>query len=342
MSEGRVKLREKALLVVKSNLGQLYNFIEQADVQEVMVNGPDSIWIERAGRMEQTDVNISSDALVSAITALANINEKGTEHLLDLKLPHLRIAATLTPIALGGPSLCIRRHAARVLSLDHYVHTGAFDNAWKNRPTTETNDVPTDAEIAQGGEHLARFLRHLVLSQTPFILAGSTSSGKTTLLNALAAEIPPHVRVGTIEDTAELQISVPNHFGFEANAAFGITIRSLLKHSLRYRPQMLLIGEVRGAEAFDMLRAFRTGHPGFVSYHADSCYWALLQLENMVRTAAEAVNWMLPDLRRQIAGTFRYVMHCREVVGQRAPDELIEVLGAENGAYQYRTLFQKT
>ena len=173
-------------------------------------------------------------------------------------------------------------------------------------------------------------------------MSGSTSAGKTTLLNAIAAEIPAGDRVGTIEDTAELKITVPNHFGFEANATYNVTLRTVVKHALRYRPTRIIVGEVRDAAAFDMCHAYGTGHPGsMVSFHSETAEQSLSQLENMIRMAPEAGNQPLEDVRKRIAATFRFAIHTSVVDGNRGPQEVIEILGAEGGTYQTRTLFQK-
>lgn len=336
-------LKDHALKQFRANLAEIWSYINDPEVQEIMINDPASIFIEKNGQFEALTVELHPDALKTAITNVANLNNKTTTQILDCRLPGLRIAATLEPISHRGPSMCIRRHSTRVFSLADYVQSGAFAPQWGAGEDVTTQARPSDACIAQGGQGLAELLRWIVHARHNIIVSGSTSAGKTTLLNAIAAEIPLWHRVGTIEDTAELRILVRNQFGFEANAAYGVDIRQLVRHALRYRPNRIIVGEVRGAEAFDMLDAYNTGHPGsMVSFHSDSAHLALARLESLVRMAPEAANWPLEDLRRQIAATFRFVIHAAVQGAQRGPQEVLEVLGVgPNGQYQTRTLFQK-
>lgn len=336
------QLLSRAQSVLRQNLGEIFTYLEDPSVQEVMINNPDSIWIERNGVFERLKLHISSESTDGAIHALANINGKGVTSVLDCRLPGLRIAATLPPITPEGPSMCIRRHSSRVFTLEDYESSGAFD-PWVRVPQNQNNDRPTDAEVASGGKALSRFLKWMANSQKNFMVSGSTSSGKTALLNALAAHIPTHQRVITIEDPPELQLPhLPNRVTFEVSHLQGIGIRELVRHTLRYRPNRILVGEIRGAEAFDMLDAYNTGHPGSaVSFHSDTAALALSRLENMIRMAPEASNWPLHDLRRQIASTFSFVVHASNLHGKRGPTEVIEILGHDQTGYVTKTLFSK-
>lgn len=329
--------------LLAQELGTLYPYLIDPTVQEVMINSPDSIWLERSGQYERLDLQFSGEKLRSIIVMLSNVNDKGnhTSPLMDCRLPGLRIASTLPPVATAGPSMSIRRHSSRNFTLDDYVTAGSFDARVPvslGRSTTR----PTDAEVAAGGEGLARFLDWMVKNRYNFAVSGSTSSGKTALLNALLARIPMTERVVSIEDTAEFRASLPNWVSFEASAAHGVHIRDLVRHTLRYRPGRIMVGEVRGAEAFDVLDAYNTGHPGSgVSWHSDTADLALYRFENMVRMAPEAANWPLDDLRRQIASTFRFVVHASNMAGKRGPTEVIELLGVRPGGYDTRSLFKK-
>lgn len=344
MSEltGTQALLQRADAVLRTHLGEVYSYLEDPSVQEVMINSPDSIWVERKGQYRQLELKISSEALISAITVLCNINDKGTTLLVDCRLPGLRIAAALPPVSAHGPSMSIRRHSARSFTLNDYLNSGSLD-AIVPLPAGALKAVrPSDDAIAQGREGLVEFLTWMVQSQANFIVSGSTSSGKTALLNALGQLIPDSDRIITIEDTIELQLSVPNRVAFEANASGGVSIRDLVKHTLRYRPNRIWVGEIRGPEAFDMQDAYNTGHPGgAVSMHSDSCHSCPFRLENMIRMAPEASNWPLADLRRQIASTFRFVLHASNTAGHRGPVEVMELLDAHEAGYQTRTLFKK-
>jgi pilus assembly protein CpaF len=331
--------------ILRQKLSSIYAYLEDASVQEVMVNSPKDIWIERNGQYERLDVQIAPVDLESAITVLSNINGKGKgvfNPVLDCRLPGLRIAATLWPIAVDGASMSIRKHSERVFTLKGYLDQGSLNPRVDIVDASPPELRPDEADITQGREGLAQFFRWMVRARVNFIVSGSTSSGKTALLNALGAHIPDHLRLLTIEDTAEFRHSVPNKVRFEANTAMGVDIRGLTRHALRYRPDLIWVGEVRGAEAFDMLDAYRTGHPGSaVSFHADGAELALARLENMVRMAPEAANWPLDDLRRQIASTFRFLIQASNVAGHRGPAEVVEIKGYENGHYITKQLFKK-
>lgn len=340
MSHGdSLHLQARATEVLKQHLAPIMSHLDDSSVQEVMINHPESIWIETSGRYKRLPVSISEQALLSAITVLCRLNNKGADHVVDCRLPGLRIAATRPPVATNGSSMSIRRHSARTFELDDYLASGAF--APSSRPTLEGR--PTVDALEHGGAALVDFFRWLIKSRSNFVVSGATSSGKTAFLNALGQHIDPAERVITIEDTQELRLSVPNIVNFEANAALGIGIRDLVRHTLRYRPNRIWVGEIRGAEAFDALDAYNTGHPGSaVSFHSDTARAALSRLENMVRMAPEASNWPLTDLRRQIAATFRFVIHAGHTGGVRGPVEIMEVLGLDEVAnYQTRTLFQR-
>lgn len=183
----------------------------------------------------------------------------------------------------------------------------------------------------------------MVLARENPIISGGTSSGKTTFLNALAAEIEPARRLLTIEENAELQITLPNCVAFEANEHLGVTTRDLVKLAMRCRPDSVILGEGRdGRTAFDILDAANTGHSGCaVTLHADSAELALARFENLIRMAPEAANWPLAALRSQIATTFRFVIHTSRRFGERGPDEIIEVLDAQGGVYRTKVLFSR-
>lgn len=339
---GSKEMAARAFEALRSNIGQLYPYLSDEAVQEVMINNPRNIWVERNGKIERLDMELSPIQLETAITVLANINGKGTDALLDARLPGLRIAATLPPISPAGASMSIRRHSARVFTLEDYERTGSFDPVL---PPLLINiaERPRDELVAAGKAGMREFLDWMVKARKNFILSGATSSGKTSLLNAMAGSIPEWERVITIEAPSELRIQVPNHVGFEPSEVLGISIRDLVRHTLRYRPNRILIGEIRGLEAFDMLDAYNTGHPGSaVSFHSDTPELSLARLENMIRMAPEAANWPLEDLRRQIAVTFRFVIHCTDFAGKRGPTEIMELLGVNRaGGYLTKTLFKR-
>lgn len=334
-------LEEQAIRVARSHLSPLVPLMDDSSVQEIMVNRADDVWVERGGRMAHTEIVLTETTVRAAITALAASCHKDEALVIDLRMPGLRIAAALPPVAINGSCLSIRKHSLRQMELSDYLAQGAFAPVW---PATDhvQSDRPKDCQVMQGGEALAGFLKWAIDSHQNILLAGGTSSGKTMLLNALVAAMPRHERILTIEDTAELRVRVPNHVSFESNADKGVSTRDLIRLALRFRPDRILVGEVRGSEAFDLLDALNTGHSGGAcSLHANSAAMALARLENMVRMAPEAAGWPLLALRAQIAAVFRFVVQAARVGGMRGPDEVLEVLGVEDGTYVTRSLFKK-
>jgi Flp pilus assembly CpaF family ATPase len=340
---------DSAMTVLHANLTPVADHLADPDVLEVMVNRHDNVWIERAGSMQRLDVELGGLAVSNALKALASIGNKEVRAIIDTRVQSgrngLRIAAARYPVAIHGDMLCIRKHVHSARPLHRYLDEGAF--AVTDRVLLAANrehvERPADEAVAQGGEGLYDFLRWMVLARENCIISGGTSSGKTTFMNALLGEIEPSRRLVTIEDTAELQIQVPNHVALEANEDLGVATRDLVRLAMRCRPDSVILGEGRdGRTAFDILDAANTGHSGCaVTLHADSAELALARFENLIRMAPEAANWPLPALRGQIATTFRFVIHTSRRFGSRGPDEVIEVLDAEGGAYQTRVLFSR-
>ncbi len=334
-------LEDQAIRVARAHLAPLLPLMSDPGVQEIMVNRADDIWVERQGVVTRTDIVLTETVVKAAIKALAASCHKDEALILDLRMPGLRIAAALPPVAVHGACMSIRKHAKRQLTLSDYLAQGAFTSEWPAAGYVPANR-PDDAETAQGGEALMQFLSWAVESRQNLLIAGGTSSGKTMFLNALVAAMPNGDRILTIEDTAELMVQAPNHVGFESNSDKNVSTRDLIRLALRFRPDRILVGEVRGYEAFDLLDALNTGHSGGAcSLHANSALMALARLENMVRMAPEAAGWPLPALRAQIAAVFRFVVQAARVGGMRGPDEIIEVLGVEDGAYVTRSIFKK-
>lgn len=334
-------LEEQAIRVARAHLSPLLPLMDDPAVQEIMVNRAEDIWVERNGVVSRTELVLSETTVRAAIKALAASCHKDEALVIDLRMPGLRIAAALPPVAVNGSCLSIRKHALRQMVLSDYLAQGAFAPAW---PATGhvLSDRPEGGAVVRGGEALMQFLAWAVESRQNLLVAGGTSSGKTMFLNALVASMPPGDRILTIEDTAELKVRVPNYVSFESNADKGVSTRDLIRLALRFRPDRILVGEVRGSEAFDLLDALNTGHSGGAcSLHANSAAMALARLENMVRMAPEAAGWPLPALRAQIAAVFRFVVQAARVGGMRGPDEVIEVLGVEDGTYVTRSIFKK-
>ena len=335
--------KSKALQVLLSHLQDIEPYIKDDSVSEIMINAPDEIWVERCGQMEKTDLEIKEVRLQGALRALATANnKKEVEHVMDARMPGYRIASAIHPVGVKGTAICIRKHSASARRLDDYLNEGAFVPVVMEQESSDELDRPSEDEIAKGGDGLLAFFRWAVQARKNIVVAGATDSGKTTFMNALLSEIPNDNRVLTIEDTAELKVTVPNHVGFETLESKGVTIRSLVRLALRFRPDRIIVGEVRGPEAYDLLDAMGTGHPGgFCSLHADDPVFALGRLETMAQMHPDAQNLPPLALRQKISDTFHYVVYCQRRGGVRRPVELAEVLPLNStGQYQLKTLYK--
>jgi pilus assembly protein CpaF len=290
-------------------LRPIAHLIEDADVSEIMVNGSRRVFIERDGVVrEATDVRLDERNLRVAVKNIARaLGDDVSEEkpILDSRLPDgSRVAAVLPPCSLGGTTLTIRKFQTRFFTADELVRIG-----------TMTPDVLSAVrEAITGNENI--------------LISGGTSTGKTTLLNALAAFLPVDDRVVLIEDTAELQIDRPNLVRFEARREQvglpAVTIRELLRATLRHRPDRIIVGEVRGGEAFDLLQALNTGHAGSLStIHANSAEQALARLASCV--VQSGVELPYQAVRYQIADAIDLVLHLVRRPGMRVVESLIRV-----------------
>ncbi len=313
------------LFAAVRRLDVLQDFLEDPEVTEIMVNGPDAIFVERAGRIEKCSKTFSSeDRLLDVIRQIVGrvnrtVNEKSP--VVDARLPDgSRVNAVVAPAAIGGPILTIRRFPKEPIGMEKLLAYGTL--------TPEAAD----------------FLKNAVRAGYSILIGGGTSAGKTTFLNALAGCIPPNERLITIEDNAELQIrGIDNLVRLEAKRAnmeenAEITIRDLVKASLRMRPDRIIVGEVRGGEAVDLLSALNTGHDGSLStIHANSCADMVPRLETMVLMAFPLP---LTAIRRQIASGVDIMVHLSRMKGgARRVTEIVETDGMAGDEVRLRTLF---
>lgn len=337
--------REHALQMLREHLYDLLPYLDGDDVDELMLNNPSTLFIEERGAMRRIEgLRVSNDRIDAALNIIANLNDKDSTHIMDARLPGIRVAAAREPTSMHGNSICIRKHTKQSRTLHDYVTDGSFDVIEQSQEQAdETRRVEgLLRNLRHGGSVVEEFLDWVVATRQNLIVSGATSAGKTTLLNALGECIPDDERLVTIEDTGELRPRVPNFVSFETNPSLGINTRDLVRLSLRYRPNRIIVGEVRGPEAFDVMDALNTGHPGSqLTFHSDSSAMALPRLESMIRMAPEAQNWPLADLRRQVAGTFHFIVHAQRVGGRRGPQEIRQIISAEGGVYQTRLLFSK-
>jgi pilus assembly protein CpaF len=309
-----------------SGLGPLERFLGDDSISEIMVNGPDEVFIERKGRLELTDLRFeSADAMREMIVKIAAEAGRSFDErrpLLDARLRDgSRVNAVLTPLAVRGPYLTIRRFPKERLNLAQLVANGSLSQS------------------------MLEFLRAAVLGRLSILVSGGTGSGKTTLLAALCGIIPPQERVVTVEDAAELRLPHPHVLPLESRPPDGsgegeITIRDLVRNSLRMRPDRIVVGEVRGAEALDMLQAMNTGHQGSLStVHANSPREALQRLETLVLFAGTE----LPQraVREQIVGAIPLIVHIARLSdGRRRVTKIEELTGLEAGQFTMGEVFR--
>jgi Flp pilus assembly CpaF family ATPase len=309
--------------LLRGTLASLAPLFDDPAVTEIMLNAPGELWVQRGGRIERLPCMVTDAQVQAAVKVLARLSRRdstaGTrDGMIDARFDGMRIAACLSPTAVRGHALCIRKHLRRRLSLAELVQAGCLDAG------------------------AARLLRSAVLGRCNLIIGGATDAGKTTFMNALLAEIPPHERLVTIEDTPELDVAAPNWVAFETSECDGISARDLVRLALRMRPDRILVGEVRGPEAFDLMQVANTGHRGsLATLHANDALGALSRLETLVLTAG--VRWPFEAVQRQIAEAFDLVVFLARRHGVRAVSEIVRIDGFDDRRRRYLTtvLFNK-
>ena len=322
----RVSISEQIYSSIRG-FGLLDSIIKDDTITEVMINGPDHIFIEQNGRLFKLDKQFESqrklEDVIQRIVGLAGREVNQANPICDTRLPDgSRVNVVLPPIALCGPTVTIRKFSKTPMTIEKLIEYKSITR-----------------EIADKLEMLVRAKYNIFIS-------GGTGSGKTTFLNALSNYIPKDERVITIEDSAELQIVGIENLGSmetrNANASGSgqITIRDLIKSSLRMRPERIIVGEVRGGEALDMLQAMNTGHDGSLSTgHANSTQDMLSRLETMVLQGAEGLP--LEAIRQQIASAVDIIIHLSRLRDKsRKTMEITEVVGYENGKIQLNPLYR--
>jgi len=292
-------------------LRPIEHLILDPEISEIMVNDPAHVFIERAGMMQAVPgTSLTGKSLEVAVRNIARRLGDGISEekpMLDSRLPDgSRVAAVIPPCSLLGVTLTIRKFNAKHLQIEDLIRIG-----------TITRDV-------------ADVLKQAVIGRQNILISGGTGTGKTTLLNGLANFIPEDERVLVIEDTAEIQIGTPNLVRFEArreqDGLPAVTIRDLLKASLRHRPDRILLGEIRGAEAFDLLQLLNTGHSGTIStVHANSAQQALSRFTSCVLQS----NVELPyrAIKSNIADSVNLLVHVERRPGRRFISEVLRIEG---------------
>lgn len=306
---------------LKRELGEyIVSALENPDVLEICVNSDCQIWLdEKRVGLRQTGNSVRPDNLLAALGTIAamldtELNE--TTPILEGRLPldGSRVEGAIPPASPEGPSVSIRKHASTLIPLSQYE---------------AENRISSDA---------ASYLRSALRDAKNIVVSGGTSSGKTTFTNALIAEllqIAPHDRLIVIEDTAELQCATANRQSFVTTET--VTMRKLVKTAMRYRPDRILIGEVRGGEALDLLRSWNTGHPGGITtLHANNAPAALLRIEQLISEVS------VSPMSALIGEAVDVVVHMQESgrIGRRVT-EIIQVNGHRKGEYQYDRIYTR-
>src|SRR5215203_4927548 len=306
--------------------GPLERLLADDSITEIMVNGPFEVWVERQGRLYETTVRFTDEShlrrIINKIVAQVGRRIDEASPLVDARLPDgSRVNAVIPPLSLSGPLVTIRKFSKKRYGLQDLVQLGTL--------STET----------------VEFLHRCIVAQLNILVSGGTGSGKTTMLNALSTAIPDHDRIVTIEDAAELRLNQRHVLRLEARpknieGQGEIPIRALVRNSLRMRPDRIIVGEVRGAEALDMLQAMNTGHDGSLStVHANSPRDALSRVETMVLMA----GYDLPvrAIRQQVASALDLIVHLERLEdGTRRVTAITEVQRMESDVITLQDIFE--
>ncbi len=306
--------------------GPLQELMADPEVSDILVNGPHKVYVERQGRLQKTTVRFRDQKhllnTIREMAAWAGRHLDRRSPMVDARLPDgSRLNAIIPPLALGGPALSIRKFPANRLQMADLIAQGSITPA------------------------CARFLQAAVQARLNLLISGGSGSGKTTLLNLLSSFIPPHQRIVSIEDAAELELRQDHVVRLEsrppdAQGRDEVTIRDLLRNALRMRPDRIVIGEVRGAEALDLLQALNTGHDGgLATIHANSPRDALGRLETMI--CLSGLEIPPTTLRQQISRALHLVVQTARLAdGSRRVTSIQEITGMEGTVITMQEIFR--
>jgi len=306
--------------------GPLERLLADDSVSEIMVNGPEEIWVERQGRLYQTNVQFNDEShlrrIINKMVAQVGRRIDESSPMVDARLPDgSRVNAVIPPLSLSGPLVTVRKFSNKRLDLTEMVRLGTL--------SSDTVD----------------FLQRCVLAELNVLISGGTGSGKTTLLNALSQAISDSERIVTIEDAAELALKQNHVLRLESRpknieGQGEVTIRELVRNALRMRPDRIIVGEVRGAESLDMLQAMNTGHDGsLTTVHANSPRDALARIETMVLMAG--YDLPLRAIRQQVASALDLVIHLERLEdGTRRVTAITEVQRMESDVITLQDIFE--
>ena len=306
--------------------GPLDRLLTDDTVTEIMVNGPHDIWIERAGRLSRSDARFNDEShllrMINKMVAQVGRRIDEGSPMVDARLPDgSRVNAVIPPLSLSGPLITIRKFSRRRLTLEDMIQLGTLNS------------------------EAVEFLQRCIKAQLNMLISGGTGSGKTTLLNALSTAIPEEERIVTIEDAAELRLNQAHVLRLESRpkdlaGENEIPIRELVRNSLRMRPDRIVVGEVRGQEALDMLQAMNTGHDGSLStVHANSPRDALARIETMVLMSG--FDLPVRAIREQVASALDGIVHIERLEdGSRRVTSITEVQRMESDVITLQELFR--
>ncbi len=305
--------------------GPLERLLTDDSISEIMVNGPNEIWIERQGRLYETTVRFNDEShlrrIINKIVAQVGRRIDESSPMVDARLPDgSRVNAVIPPLSLSGPLLTIRKFSKNRLTLEDMVRLGTLS------------------------QEAVEFLGYCIRAELNLLISGGTGSGKTTLLNALSSAIPDSDRIVTIEDAAELKLDQRHVLRLESRpknieGEGEIAIRELVRNSLRMRPDRIIVGEVRGAEALDMLQAMNTGHEGsLTTVHSNSARDGLSRIETMVLMAG--FDLPMRAIRQQVASALDLIIHLERLEdGSRRVTAITEVQRMESDVITMQDLF---
>jgi pilus assembly protein CpaF len=312
---------ERTLETLMTQLGPIRQHLDDPNVEEVRINAPNSIYIKSRDGKYKLDLQLTDNAVESAIVLLASLQHKTVassirdtkkNFILSARLPGIRVEAILPPISLRGPSMCIRKHATRIFRLEEYCANGTM----------------TEGQVVK--------IRECIKRRANFLIVGGTYTGKTTLFNSIIKEIPPEQRLFTIEQVPELQIDLPDVTPIECDPENGVTARVGVRTAMRYSPDRILLGELRGEEAYDWLDACNTGHPGGgATIHADGAKEGLSRLEGLVLQAG--MNMPFEAIQQRIGETVEMLFFIEKTPHGRRLQQICEVHGFDKHAREYQT-----
>lgn len=301
--------------------GPIQHLLDDPEVSEIMVNGASKVYVERNGKVTKTNVQFDSDdqvlRLIDRIILPLGRRIDADSPTVDARLPDgSRVNAVIPPVAIDGPTITIRKFQKGKLSIDQLIDYGSIT------------------------KFMAEFIRACVIARFNIIISGGTGSGKTTLLNVLSSFIPEDERIITIEDAAELKLQQDHVVRLETKTANSegknaVVIRDLVRNALRMRPERIIVGEVRGGEAFDLLQALNTGHSGTLStIHANSAQQALARFTSCVLQSG--VELPYKAVRHHIADSIHLLLHLERQGGRRVATEFVRLVGYDVESDRYR------